>query len=170
MKIHYIIAYIALGIAFAAVSTWILISGKKSARAIKAKFRIGGLMLTISSLLSFVSCSKPETDPILTCYDPVVTSQVSFSNPREGYEVSAGDVIIITINDNFYQNYYYAIIGYDEENEQSLVLQSGELGKGNNTYQITLEETDYRGGIDIAIMGKDGEEKYPIIVKSFILL
>lgn len=67
MKIRYAIVLAALAVAFAAVSVWVFLSGGKNARSIRAKFRLGGMMLTVSSLLSMASCTSCHPQP--TCYD-----------------------------------------------------------------------------------------------------
>lgn len=49
---------IGLGTAFLAVSLWVWISNGKSARAVKAKFRIGGALLTLTGMMTVGSCNS----------------------------------------------------------------------------------------------------------------
>ena len=42
---------IGLGIAFVGASLWVMLSGGRSAKAIRAKFRLGGAILTLVSYL-----------------------------------------------------------------------------------------------------------------------
>ncbi|MBO4566248.1 MAG: hypothetical protein J5695_03375, partial [Bacteroidales bacterium] len=71
MKIQYLAIYIAAGVAFLAVSLWAFLSNGKSARAIRYKYKLGGLMLTAWAMLSAASCEGPG--PVVTCYEPAVT-------------------------------------------------------------------------------------------------
>lgn len=102
MKIKYAIVYAALAVAFVAVSLWVILSGGKNAKAVKAKFRLGGLMLAVASLLAMTSCAgrggvfqpmcydTPNTDPEPTCYEPVEREYVDPSPDQtdEGGEQS----------------------------------------------------------------------------------
>ena len=92
MKVNYFFVYVGLGAAFLAVSLWVLLSNGRSAKAVRAKYRLGGAMLTVWALLSAASCDG--SGPSVTCYDPVVPDPVTFVLPgKEGMEVSNGDVI-----------------------------------------------------------------------------
>jgi hypothetical protein len=62
---------IGLGTAFLAVSLWVWISNGKSARAVKAKFRIGGALLTLTGMMTVGSCNT-----LTTCYDPAPVNAV----------------------------------------------------------------------------------------------
>lgn len=67
MRIKAFFIYIGLGIAFLAVSLWVFLSGGKNARAIRAKYKLGGMMLTTWAMVSAASCNGPG--PFVTCYD-----------------------------------------------------------------------------------------------------
>ena len=43
---------IGLGTAFLAVSLWVWLSNGKSAKAVKAKFRLGGALLTLTGMMA----------------------------------------------------------------------------------------------------------------------
>ncbi|MBE6214074.1 MAG: hypothetical protein E7131_05280 [Rikenellaceae bacterium] len=58
------ILFIGLGVAFLAVSLWVIFSGGKSAKAVRAKFRLGGAILTLISATNMVGC--------VSCYDPAI--------------------------------------------------------------------------------------------------
>lgn len=88
MRIKYAIIYAALAVAFVAVSLWVFLTRGKSAKAVKSKFRIGGLMLMVASMLAAASCTgcgifqptcydvpntPPEPEPEPTCYEPVAS-------------------------------------------------------------------------------------------------
>lgn len=50
------LSIIGIGAAFGAVSLWVWLTRGKNAKAVKAKFRLGGALLTLTSALSLVSC------------------------------------------------------------------------------------------------------------------
>ena len=61
-----ILPIICTGAAFLAVSLWVWLSKGKSAKALKTKFRLGGVLLTLISTISIGSCGG---SPVVTCYD-----------------------------------------------------------------------------------------------------
>lgn len=96
MRAKYFFIYVGLGAAFLAVSLWVLLSNGRSAKAVRAKYRLGGAMLATWALLSMASCDG--IGPAITCYDPVVPDPVTFAVPgKEGLEVSNGDIIRVTV-------------------------------------------------------------------------
>lgn len=68
MRIKAFFLYIGLGAAFLAVSLWVFLSGGKNAKALRAKYKLGGMMLSAWAMLSAASCSGPG--PMVTCYEP----------------------------------------------------------------------------------------------------
>ena len=81
---------IGLGIAFIGVSLWVAMSRGRNARAIRAKYRLGGAIL---SLLAIVSCG-PEGG-ITTCYDVFTGhNNISVSESQQLTELRNGDVLI----------------------------------------------------------------------------
>jgi len=70
MRIKAFFLYIGLGAAFLAVSLWVFLSGGKNAGALRAKYKLGGMMLTAWAMLSAASCSGPG--PMVTCYEPAL--------------------------------------------------------------------------------------------------
>lgn len=143
MKVKYVVIYAALAVAFVAVSLWVILSGGKSARAVRAKFRLGGLMLTISSMLTLPGCSVFQP----TCYDAVQEERVTFSGQKE---VSVGDVISFSVADQTYGSYSYEIIDV-----QGNILQRGPIQLNEGLGKVVIEETSYRGTISLTIFGGD---------------
>ena len=56
MKTKYYFIYFIVGAAFLAASAWVFFSRGKNAKAIWAKYRLGGIMLTCLAMLSAASC------------------------------------------------------------------------------------------------------------------
>lgn len=55
---------IGVGIAFVAVSLWVWLSRGKCASAVRTKFRLGGIILTLTSTMALGGCRL-----MMTCYD-----------------------------------------------------------------------------------------------------
>lgn len=151
MKIKYAIILAGLAVAFAAVSLWVIISGGGNAKAIKAKFRLGGLMLTVTSLLAVSGCNGGGVvHP--TCYDMPAPEYVDFAG-EDLYELSVGDVIEFTVRDETVKTIIYEILDTDGN-----MLQSGTEELTGNAGRITIAPTEYRGYIHLTISGKGEEE------------
>ena len=71
MKIRSLAVYIAVGAAFLAVSFWAFLSKGRNPRAASAKYRLGGILLSVLSMLSAASCACGGNTPQVTCYEPV---------------------------------------------------------------------------------------------------
>ena len=80
------ILFIGLGVAFLAVSLWVIFSGGKSAKAVRAKFRLGGAILTLISTTNMVGC--------VSCYDPAIESPQNIIDLKSEHEVSDGVFVV----------------------------------------------------------------------------
>ena len=149
MKAKYFIIYVAAAIAFAAVCVWLFLSGGRSARAIRAKFRLGGILLTVGSILSFSSCSGPGI--FVTCYDVAVANEIHVDMPSQtSTAVKSGEAIGIVILGPTYDKYTYKIKDVDG----STVLQSGSLVLDNESSgSIKIGITGYKGTAKVIIYG-----------------
>ena len=156
MKTKWFFVYIGVGVAFAAVSLWVFLSGGKNARAIRAKYKLGGMMLLAWGMLSSATCDGPG--PMITCYDPVVTCyDVAMINDelhvsikgKEGSELSAGDILLIRIATPTAEKYTLRITPAEEVDkvlqEASFSLpETGEFDQqwpfnvGNYTGEVTV--------------------------------
>jgi len=90
MKAKYILLYALLGAAFLGVSLWVWLSRGRHAAAVRAKYRIGGALLSLWALISSCgACSGPG--PFVTCYDVAVQTDVVTVTEKDGTIVlSAG--------------------------------------------------------------------------------
>lgn len=162
MKIGYYITYAALAVAFAAVSLWVILSRGKNAKAVRTKFRLGGLMLTIMGLMASSGCSRLVScyEPAIMCYDPAPPENTVHVWPEgTGETVSAGDEIHIGVYCPNCQSYSYRIVSTEpslllmEDNDP--VIQEGSLSLDENgEATIVIEETDYSGDIWVCVLGK----------------
>ena len=55
MKTKYFLIYVFVGIAFLAVSAWVYFSRGNNAKAIRAKYKLGGILLMCMAMLSVAS-------------------------------------------------------------------------------------------------------------------
>lgn len=128
------ILFIGIGAAFLAVSLWVWLSNGKSARAVKAKFRLGGALLTLTGMMTVGSCNI-----ISTCYDHAPTNIV-FIERGETQDVKNGDHITVKVS---YFSAYGIKVTIAKDAENSEVLQS-------EIYKITESRADVIHTIDVA--------------------
>ena len=187
MKAKYCIIYILVGTAFLAVSLWVYLSGGKSARAVNAKYRLGGILLTAWSILAVISCDVPgvpsktgEDDGLVMCYDPMPDNYVSFDIKHEDSslsykyaQLSPGDAIVVDFYNPQYQDYVLVI---QADNEEKTVLQRSEiriLDPEKAKFDITLSrEITYKGGASVwveAVTDAQNPENNVICDGSFFI-
>lgn len=151
------IIYLAVGVAFLAVSLWAFLSNGKSARAIRYKYKLGGIMLTAWAMLSAASCEG--NPPVVTCYEPAVTCY-DVAAPVDqlyvevkgygGLKLKSGDVLSIRITDPQYQKYRFLITA-DTQTEEAPTIAvmdvevTAESVSNSVCFEMTLPETDYKG-------------------------
>lgn len=161
MKVRYAIIYAALAVAFAAVSLWVALSKGRSARAVRAKFRLGGLMLTVSGMLTVTGCNTGIFSP--TCYDPVAPELVTFALAEQS-DVKPGDEIAFKVKDTVFKSYSYVITGTDCKE-----IQSGSFKLDGDEGKIIINETEYRGPLVLTVFGDADEEKLYLGSNNFNL-
>lgn len=131
------ILFIGLGVAFVAVSLWVWLSNGKSARAVKAKFRLGGALLTLTGMMTVGGCDGKG--PFVTCYDPAPANMV-YIERGETQDVKNGDNITVKVS---YFSAYGIKVTIAKDAENSEVLQS-------EIYKITESSADVIHTIDVA--------------------
>jgi len=151
------ILLIGLGVAFVAVSAWVALSGGRSARAVRTKFRLGGAILTITSALTAASCERGGGF-MVSCYDPVMPPR-NMVHPETtvGTELRNGDIIPITIYSEFASEAYIAL-----ESNEGIELQRETItlpGDGNyNTIDFTIAVGDFRGEAKLKFACQEWED------------
>lgn len=175
MKIKFAIIYIVAGVAFVAVSLWAFLSNGRSAKAIRYKYKLGGIMLTAWAMLSAASCSG--VPPFVTCYEPVVQCyDVAMPNNEVYVEVKeyggnkckSGDVITIRIDYPTYDKFRCRITA-NPENGEAFVIQKQdfETVEGKAEFELTLAATDYKGNVKVTVCGinkaEDGTESENVL-------
>ena len=133
------IMLIGLGIAFVGASLWVMLSGGRSAKAIRAKFRLGGAILTLVSLTSLASCERV----MVSCYDPAPPPHNEVHiNANVGTELRNGDEINI-----YYAFDFAATLSLSVLSEEGVELQSEvlTLEPADEYIHFILNVGDYRG-------------------------
>ena len=150
MKIKYSIILCGLAVAFAAVSLWVILSGGRNSRALKTKFRLGGLMLTVSGM---IACSEGAGPMQVSCYDVQAPEYAAFNMPGGSNKVKAGDEIGITITGSGFVPFKYKMF----VNDMKDILQEGELGDKEGTYTVKVAGTDFKGPAVFCVYGVRNE-------------
>lgn len=185
MKLKFLIIYILAGAAFLGVSLWVVLSGGNNARAVRCKYRLGGIMLSAWAMLSAASCAggpfgvtcyEPMT-PEVMCYDVVMeTDIVSVAVKGEGGDrLKGGDVLVLTIERPMAQEYRFLI---HEGDSNGKVLQEGTVKASEEqsavTAEITLATSEYEGDAVIEVMAvyktDQGEESRPVGEASIVIV
>ena len=135
------IMLIGLGIAFVGASLWVMLSGGRSAKAIRAKFRLGGAILTLVSFTSLASCENGGF--MVSCYDPAppLHNEVHI-NANVGTEFRNGDEINIYYAFDFAGTLSLSVLSEEGVELQSEVLT---LEPADEYIHFILNVGDYRG-------------------------
>jgi hypothetical protein len=154
MKRYLMIA--GVGIAFAAVSLWVWLSRGKSASAVRAKYRLGGILLSLSvaatTLTSCVSCYSPVAEPM-----NIITPKFDTSNAV----YYSGDVL------EFYEDTAYSHFKYVITSDKGDILYTGRAF-GHHNIEVALAVGDYVGPITITFFGANGyTEEFKQIGEEF---
>ena len=180
MKIKYFLLYVFVGIAFLAVSAWVFFSRGKSAKAIRAKYRLGGIMLMCMAMLSVASCGQ-IFNPGVTCYDPAPEYYFAVTTGKHDanwkYILYPGAVLTVQIECHRYQYWKYGIVlSRDEDMTAGEVLQTACFdaeGKTEFQYELSYDPADkaYAGTARVDIYGyPEGEEDGVLLYSNFLLV
>lgn len=147
----------ALAVAFVAVSAWVWFSRGRNARAIRTKFKIGGLLLTLTTAVTTQSCKH-----FVTCYDPEPQPYYYLANKCDS--LVNGD----TLRLGGYLEYSY--FSYEVLAEDGKSLQKDCFSRDNSHwFKDVFEVGDYVGKAKINVYGEqtEGEIKQEKLVESF---
>lgn len=134
-----------LAVAFAAVSAWVWLSGGKSARAVRTKFKIGGLLLTLTTAVATQSCNS-----FRTCYSPAEGPLTPFCELFDrDMKFANGDTLIVGIYDYDYRFFSFEIIDKENNSLQKEVLKDVYTAENN-----TIAVGDYVGAAKVNIYGE----------------
>ncbi|MBR5700367.1 MAG: hypothetical protein IKX37_04665 [Bacteroidales bacterium] len=158
MRTKWFFVYIGVGVAFAAVSLWVFLSGGRNARAIRTKYKLGGVLLMSWAMLSASTCHGPG--PFVTCYEPVVQcydvaimeDNVELSiKEKEGTELQNGDILQVRILQPTASRYIGRI---KSEGDQPKVLLEATFDVPENSsnsveWEWAIKNVNYKGEVMI---------------------
>lgn len=179
MKIKYFIIYAFVGIAFLAVSAWVFFSHGKDAKAIRAKYRLGGIMLMCMTMLSTASCGEVSGPGEVMCYDPAPEYSISVSTGQHGADrqdiLTPGSALTVGIDCPYYGKYGIVIRKY-EDGKEGEILQTASVdagGKDRFEYELLYDPADktYAGAAKVDVYGyPEGEEEGGLLSTHFLLI
>ncbi len=164
MRIKFIAIYLLAGAAFLGVSLWAFLSNGKSARAVRAKYRLGGIMLTAWTMFSSASCEGvvPQVTcydtPQVTCYEPAIQENdvVMMVKDFENQTVRPGESIEFMVYYPTYQMFKCCI--FAGETEEAPLIQEFEYlvpddNQGEVRFSLELAATEYKGKALVQVKG-----------------
>ena len=153
------ILIIALSVAFVGASLWLILSGGRSRRATRLKYRIGGAILSLVALTS-TACNGPG--PMVSCYDP--------APPRENLHFWAdgvansqlrnGDIVVLDYDCMFGEEVKISLLSDDNESERELCSQTYTVKQGGNQLSFTIDAGDYRGRAKLRVLYEKYDDGY----------
>lgn len=152
---------IALCSAFVAVSLWVWLSRGKNAKAVKAKFRLGGSIIALTSLLNLSSCG-PDGPFGVDCYEPAPINEIYWGDYKyDEPNVKNGDEVEI----DCYAMTAHEIVVTIENSESGQELQRSvyEVNKESSSFTIThtIDVGDYKGEAMLVIwLAEENAEPY----------
>ena len=136
----------ALGVAFAAVSLWLILSGGRSRRATRLKYRLGGAMLSLMALTS-TSCERIIT----TCYDVYIPENSHYwDGVVANSELRNGDSIMLSYMCEFGSKVTALLVSDDGEN-RVLCSQTYDVKYGESLLSFTIDAGAYRGKAKLGV-------------------
>lgn len=170
MKTKYFLIYVFVGIAFLAVSAWVFFTHGKNAKAINAKYKLGGIMLMCMSMLAVASCGE-ILNPMVTCYDVAVeepTTDIARITIKSGdasfkyNEITPGDLFEVSIVNPTFDKYALRVVLNDKEGTdlQKTVLPADGAYTQDGLHFSVLLSTDvtYKGEAIVQLQGVVREE------------
>lgn len=155
MKTKAFIVYIALGVAFAAVSLWVLLCRGKNARAIRTKYRLGGAMIAAWAMLSAASCNGPGL--FVTCYDAASPLNMVYITPKDTEDpaLNSGDILLIQISDPTYDKFTVRLYTIDDQPQllQSESFDFADKSQDVATFELQIADNGYKGVAILKVFG-----------------
>ena len=142
MKTKYCLIYVFVGIAFLAVSAWVFFSRGKNAKAIRAKYKLGGIMLMCMAMLSVASCGEILNPGEVMCYDPAPDYSFMVSTGKQDanwqYILSPGAVLSVQVECRRYEKFGVVIRQFKDMKEGDVLQAATFESEGKNLFQYEL--------------------------------
>lgn len=179
MKTKYFLIYVFVGIAFLAVSAWVYFTRGKNAKAIRAKYKLGGIMLTCMAMLTVASCGELGDPPQMMCYDPAPPQKVFIDTERHdeemAYLLAPGEILTIEFQGLYFDQYQVVLKKMIDYKEGDILQTATFEGNGNDEFDFKLvyapADMDYTGPVRVAITGYlEGSEEGKLLYRSFVFV
>lgn len=161
------ILIIALGVAFVGASLWLILSGGRSRRATRLKYRIGGAILSLVALTS-TACNGPG--PMVSCYDPAppVENTHEWTDGVANSELRNGDIVVLDYLCMFGEEVKISLVSSDNEAERELCSQTYAVKQGDNQLSFTIDAGDYRGRAKLRVLYEKYDDGYAYPFDIFV--
>ena len=163
------ILIIALGVAFFGASLWLILSGGRSRRATRLKYRIGGAILSLVALTS-TACNGPGPGPMVSCYDPAppVENTHGWTDGVANSELRNGDIVVLDYDCMFGEEVKISLLSDDNEAERELCSQTYTVKQGGNQLSFTIDAGDYRGRAKLRVLYEKYDDGYAYPFNIFV--
>lgn len=176
MKVKYLLIYIALGAAFVAVSLWAFLSKGRNPKALRLKYKLGGLLLSTWAMLTAVSCGTTACttvtcyEPVVTCYDAVMENnaiEIAVKGSEGANSFKPGDILAVHIFNPSYPEYILRI--YKGEDSSKLLQEqalTGTVVDNSLNFEVKVAETKFKGQVTVSVfsvMTENGEKTESIL-------
>ena len=154
------ILIVALSVAFAAVSLWLILSGGRSKRATNLKYRLGGMLIGLTALAS--TACEGGGGFMTSCYDPAPppSNNHYWSDGVVNSELRNGDIVILNYECIFGEEVTLSLVSDDNEPERVLCSKTYAVKQGDNQLEFTIDAGDYRGRAKLRVEYEKYEEGY----------
>ena len=153
------ILIVALSVAFAAVSLWLILSGGRSKRATNLKYRLGGMLIGLTALAS--TACEGGGGSLITCYDPYIPENYHrWKDSVANSELRNGDIVVLNYVCNFGEEVTISLISDDNDEDRVLCSETYNVEHGDNLLSFTINAGDYRGRAKLCVeyVNYEGEE------------
>lgn len=154
------ILIVALSVAFAAVSLWLILSGGRSKRATSLKYRLGGMLIGLTALAS--TACEGGGGFMTSCYDPAPppSNDHYWSDGVVNGKLRNGDVVVLNYECMFGEEVTISLVSDDNEPDRVLCSKTYSVTQGDNQLEFTIDAGDYRGRAKLRVEYEKYEEGY----------
>ena len=154
------ILIVALSVAFAAVSLWLILSGGRSKRATNLKYRLGGMLIGLTALAS--TACEGDGGFMTSCYDPAppVENYHFWDTAVANSELRNGDVVVLNYECMFGEEITISLVSDDNEEDRVLCSETYAVQVGGNQLSFTIDAGDYRGRAKLRVEYEKYDDGY----------
>lgn len=167
------ILIVALSVAFAAVSLWLILSGGRSKRATSLKYRLGGMLIGLTALAS--TACESSGGFMQSCYDPA-PPPFNISPTLQLGDITATDVrngdVLGFMYEYWTANYKALKFVITDMENRELQTETFDLIYGEEMIELTVEVGEFTGEAELSIykvLNNGNEELWEVPYKLNIV-